>query len=65
MEYRLKSLQTGNHLKLKVINLYYTDNVYSKEKELHTKYKEHNTVGEWFKLTDSQIAELKKELSNG
>ena len=62
---RLSGLQTGNHLQLKVKFTKYEENVRLKEKELHQKYREYNSSGEWFKLSNSLIEDLIKEFING
>jgi hypothetical protein len=62
---RLDSLQTGNHLKLNIIHTYYSNNINKLEKELHERYSDKRSIGEWFILEDTILKNLIKELSNG
>lgn len=65
IQYRLKQLQTGNHLPLKIIRVYYSDNIYKLEKDLHLEYNEFKTIGEWFLFSPEAIEQIKKKLING
>lgn len=52
---RLKTFQTANHKKIKVINLVLSENreaSFKLEKYLHEKYKKYNVSGEWFEFTN-------------
>ena len=55
VEKRLQTLQTGNHLKLTIYHTSYYEDVIKKEKQIHIKYKDSRTVGEWFMLTEDEI----------
>lgn len=65
IEYRLKQLQTGNHLKLKVVRLYFSQDCFFEEKELHKQFSLKHSIGEWFKLSKEDIEFLKQRLTNG
>lgn len=60
IEKRLSVLQTGNHLKLSIYHVSYHDNVLQKEKELHRKYKNCRTTGEWFHFANNEIEFITK-----
>ncbi len=45
---RLVSIQNGNHLKVELIKWCKVSQFREKEKELHDKFKEYNTINEWF-----------------
>lgn len=52
---RLKTFQTANHKKIKVINLVLSENreaSFKLEKYLHEKYKKYNVSVEWFEFTN-------------
>ena len=58
---RLVSIQNGNHLKLKLVSWVKVSSVKKKEKTLHTKYKDFNSLNEWFVFEeiDSLINDFK------
>jgi len=65
IQYRLKQLQTGNHLPLKIVRVFYSDNVYKLEKDLHLEYNVFKTIGEWFSLPLEVVEQIKNRLING
>ena len=48
--YRLKELQTGNGTKLELLHFYESDQMSEEESDLHNKYIQYRTIGEWFEL---------------
>jgi len=62
MQKRLSSIQTGNHLKLSLINSVRCSNINTKEKMLHKKFNDYRSIREWFIIDD--LTELLNELSN-
>ena len=58
IESRFKKLTTSSPVPLTLAHECTTDLARSVEKELHTKYKEFNSHGEWFNLTEEQVKEI-------
>lgn len=56
--YRLKELQTGNGTKLELLHFYESDRMSEEESDLHNKYAQYRTIGEWFELPLSLLLEL-------
>lgn len=54
-EKRIKSLQTGNDNKLKIIHKVLCENYMKVEKALHNKYSFLKINGEWFELTEEDV----------
>ena len=52
---RMKQLQTGNSSPLFLKSYYQTDKPFKLETMLHNKFKEKNTIGEWFEMNDKDI----------
>lgn len=59
---RVRQLQTGNPLPLEVIFTCNVDNAKDIESKLHIKYYKVRMVGEWFKLSDADIEEIKTSI---
>lgn len=59
VNYRLKQLQTGNSYELYVKDYYKTEHPFKLEKMLHNHFKSSSLIGEWFKLTKSNIDNFK------
>lgn len=59
---RIIGIQSGNHLKVKIVKWCKVSDVRKKEKELHLKYKENNTINEWFNFDD--ISEIVLQFDN-
>lgn len=59
---RIIGIQSGNHLKVRIVKWCKVSHVRQKEKELHTKYKENNTINEWFYFED--ISEIISKFDN-
>ena len=62
VEKRIKELQTGNPLKIELINFYESEHSYKIEKFLHKKYSHTKLTegfeyleGEWFKLDNNDV----------
>ena len=58
LEARLAQLQTGNSVKLEVLCFIVTESDSELEQALHLKYATVRQSGEWFALSDAQIAEI-------
>ncbi len=58
---RIKQLQTATPEKIEYIASKQVDNPLELENCLHVKYSKFRSSGEWFKLTDEQVAEIIKE----
>lgn len=56
--YRLKELQTGNGTKLELLHFYESDRMSEEESNLHNKYAQYRTIGEWFELPLPILLEL-------
>ena len=56
---RLKQLQTGNSSELSLKDYFQTDKPFKLEKMLHNHFKSSSLIGEWFKLTKSNIDNFK------
>lgn len=54
-ENRLKSLQTGNDRKLKIIHKVLCNNYLEVERALHNQYNFLKVSGEWFELSDEDV----------
>lgn len=54
-ERRIKSLQTGNDNKLKIIHKILCEYYSDVEKALHYRYNSNKINGEWFELTDNDV----------
>lgn len=59
---RLSTLQTGNASELIIYAMVYSADCVSLEYELHTKYAEHRTRGEWFTFTPAQLTNAARSL---
>lgn len=57
---RLQSLNTSNPFKLKIIHKFLAEPAEEAEAQLHKMFTNSRLSGEWFKLTDEQIADLRK-----
>lgn len=56
---RIALFQTGNPYPLELLGKFEFDNALQVESILHVRYAGFRTMGEWFKLTDAQIEEVK------
>lgn len=56
--YRLKELQTGNGTKLELLHFYESERMSEEESNLHNKYAQYRTIGEWFELPLPLLLEL-------
>ena len=56
---RLHDLEKNTPHKINLIHSIKTDNKYKLENELHQKYKDKRSKGEWFSLSDSDIQNIK------
>jgi hypothetical protein len=56
---RLKELQTGNSSKLAVLSSYETMLPHKLEKLLHMHYHRNKLNGEWFNMTDKDVAKFR------
>ncbi|MEM8675027.1 MAG: GIY-YIG nuclease family protein [Cyanobacteria bacterium P01_G01_bin.67] len=56
--YRLKELQTGNGTKLELLHFYESDQMSKEESNLHDKYAQYRTIGEWFELPLPLLLEI-------
>ncbi len=64
---RLANIQTSHYERLKILTTNSFDNRFitlAVEEELHQKYKNFNTVGEWFKFDIETISEVKKTIED-
>ena len=59
-ENRIKSLQTGNDNKLKIVHKILCENFNDVELALHNKYQFLRVNGEWFELADEDVANFPK-----
>jgi|ERR1700745_89370 len=57
-EYRLKRLQTGNWIKLKIINWFPCSDPKSTESMLHDRYRSRHIHGEWFNLVQEDLLDI-------
>ena len=57
-EKRLKELQTGNALKLEIVDTFNTKFGNLFEKTLHRTFTNENSIGEWFLLTNEQVIDF-------
>lgn len=55
---RMKELATGNHNQLEIEHVFTSRWGTKIESHLHRKYKNINTSGEWFQLSDRQVDEF-------
>ena len=55
---RLSNLQSGCPFPLKMIDVFYCTHYSQLEHELHQKYRSKNISGEWYELTDKELAEI-------
>lgn len=62
VEKRRNELQVGNPRQLNIIGKYATKNRFIQEQKLHLEYSAKHILGEWFELSDKDIAEI---LENG
>lgn len=65
IEFRLTSMQTGCPFKLFASRVYVCDNPKGIEYSLHAFFKKKRLEGEWFRLTDVDIAYIDEALSDG
>lgn len=56
--YSFKELQTGNGTKLELLHFYESNRMSEEESDLHNKYAQYRTIGEWFELPLSLLLEL-------
>ena len=56
---RIKQLQTGNSEQLYLRDYFETDRPFKLETMLHNRFKEFNTVGEWFELPKKDVHEFR------
>ena len=61
---RLESLQTGNPETLYLICAFPMIDAFTKEQELHKRYKEKRITREWFELTEEDIDALMSEVGS-
>lgn len=64
VEKRRRSLYYSSALDVKILYSKEFKNFTSLEKELHKKYKDYNSHGEWFNLSDDQVKEIIEYLDN-
>lgn len=57
---RIKKLQTGNSTKLKLKYLYKTEYPFRLETMLHQRFKQYNTLNEWFELPRNVVEDFEK-----
>lgn len=57
---RLIQLQTGNSSKIKLVEIYQSENAFKIEKRLHQLYKYAKKEGEWFDLYIEDIVDFTK-----
>lgn len=62
--YRLKELQTGNGTQLELIHFYESDRMSEEESNLHNRYAQYRTIGEWFELSLPLLVELTHSVTN-
>jgi hypothetical protein len=65
IDYRLRTLQTGNPYPLAVLATFEFANALPIESRLHKKYSRFRVRGEWFELTDEQVSEIRDVCSSG
>jgi hypothetical protein len=65
IEFRLTCMQTGCPFKLFASRVYVCENPKGIEFSLHSFFKKKRLEGEWFKLTDVDIAYIDEALSDG
>ena len=56
---RIKQLQTGASNELFVVNYFKTETPFTLEKMLHSKFKNKNTINEWFALSSEDVINFK------
>jgi hypothetical protein len=58
VEQRIKTLQTGNKVRIDLIYKFKTDTPFKLEKILHRQYSQYKSdrLGEWFDLPDSEVS---------
>jgi len=59
---RLPTIQTGCPFSLEIINTYKSKKAREIEEATHIKFKEHNTNGEWFKLTPALLKKVDEHI---
>jgi len=59
---RIIQISTNSPFKLEIIFEMNIENAHYIEQLLHQKYKKYNTNNEWFRLSASQVVELKKDI---
>lgn len=62
--YRLKELQTGNGTKLKLLHFHESDQMSEEESNLHNRYAQYRSTGEWFELPLPLLLELTHSAPN-
>ena len=62
--YRLKELQTGNGTKLELLHFYESDQMSEEESNLHNRYAQYRTIGEWFELPLPLLLEITHSASD-
>ncbi len=62
---RIRQLQTGNPIDLVLVCTIYSRHAKNKESELHDRFTDLNIRGEWFKLSDKDVREIKKDFNYG
>ena len=60
LENRIKKLQTGNPMKILLIDYYETPYPFRLEKMLHDKFQYKNVLNEWYELTEQEVLDFKK-----
>jgi len=61
---RIQSMQTGNPYNLEFVAIYFIHDCRNYEAKLHIDIIRHNIRGEWFELTDMELALLMNKLYN-
>lgn len=59
---RLKTLQTGNHVKLNIIFEHDTKHNQLLETTIHRRYIFNHVNGEWFKFDDNELEQVKRAI---
>lgn len=59
LDKRIRDLWLGNALDLELVHAIWTDNAPALERELQHRYLDCHVKGEWFRLSDTAVAEIK------
>lgn len=56
---RFAQLQTTSPTGIEIVNIFYVEDSKANERKLHSYFHKERLNGEWFKLTDNQLIEIK------